>query len=209
MIITSTTRQYITNPLTLSTDLETLNIAEAIIDEYLPVMISGSVYSKTVVEEVITTVDFAGGLVVLPTDLSRVKNYYQYLAVEILDGINAGLILPVVSSEDNNLNVAVDNLVNDTGVTCKIYQPGKLPRKFDLKMGVTKSIPAEVRQAAALQAKYLLENSEILTSQTFKSESESTGSYSYTLGGVGDGDMVIMPHAVKKLLDGLNMYQFI
>lgn len=206
MIQTTSIRQYTPTSYLADYSMEDVNLAEMLIDSYIPTYRSNNMYAKSIVRDSIVEVDFVDSKIVLPD--SQAKNYYQYANVEILSGSLAGELLSVISSEDNLLTVNTLSLPNETGVTVKISQIGKFPFFCDYKQTI-KTIPNTIRQAAILQLKYLAENKETMNSILLKSETESTSSYSYTLGGMGDEESILLSPVVKKLIDSLGLYQIV
>jgi len=205
-----TDRQYILasditdNP---EISLSMFNTAERMIDDLLPEFRSLHVFAKSNIEVLTLNVDIVSNQIVLDSSYSKEKNYFAFCVVEILEGINRGIKIPVVSSENSTLILgATLNDISDIDV--KIYQLGKAPFYSDYKSGY-KTINENIRQATIYQAKYLTENEGNLNAIQFKSETESTSSYSYTLATESESLNNLYPSIVKKLINSLGFIQVV
>jgi len=210
MIQTTTLRQYINSNFIDENgySFENANLAEMIVDNYIPTYRSGLPFAKSYGREQVVDVDFVDGGVVLPASYDTTKNYYQFCNIEILSGSLNGETLSVVSSVDNKLSTNTVSLPEETTTTVKISQIGKFPFICDYKSSI-KTIPNTLREACKLQLQYITENSEHLNSVNMKSETESTGSYSYTLGDSMSSESIMISPVVKKLIDSLGLYQIV
>jgi hypothetical protein len=201
MQITTTLRQYFnTTAQELEDNRDLFNLVEALIDNYVGEKLINRITSKAnQLKRVYEEPDFtiANNQITLVNEDQDYwqKNTFQFCIVEVLEGQNKGLF-PIVKSEDNVLTLATNNSPLFTAF--EVYQLGNFPRMADYNRGY-KKIPQEIQQACFYLAKYLLENKEVLESVTFQSETQSTGSYSYSLAD-GSKDLT-MPVYITRVLD--------
>lgn len=201
----STNRQYILNPNELEIDFLILNLAEQMIDDLLPVYRTGKRESKSVNGSIVVKVDIVSNKIILPEELLRETNYYQYLIVENLKN---GEIYPIKSSEGGELTHNYSNLSNQTDLKVKIYQLGKMPMKMHFKEGI-KSIPTQIREASLWQAKYLYKNQDLLEDIQFESASEGVSSASYKIATNFQAIDRLYSGVAKSIVKSLGFYQTI
>jgi hypothetical protein len=200
-MITKTLRQYFSKTAQeLDDNRDLFNLVESLIDNYCGVKLNDTIYGKAYSpngESAKTFTDFTiSGNELTLTDETFDKNTFQFCVVEPLEGDFTGLI-PVISSDDNVLTLAIDSQPDFTA--CEIYQLGTFPRYADFNNGY-KKIPEDIRQACFLLSQYLLNNQSVLDSITFQSENQSTSSYSYSLASGGNANLT-MPVYISNLLN--------
>lgn len=199
-------RQYVTNTqITQITDLVTgditdklINRAESMIDSYIADFYEGGLakFNNSIFVFTSTQGTFTSTTLTLTTT-SYSTNYFQYNVIEILEGSNKGLIIPVESSAGGVLTFT--SVAGLTGqIACKTYQLGKFPMAKDCS--TYKAIPRIVIEAVAYQVEFLVKNGKKTNKQTKKSESIGDN-YSYTLGDTDTISNRISPIAMD-LLDG-------
>jgi len=202
-MITSSLRQYFTLDKAYSAeDKELINLSELIIDNYLPVFLNSSIFSKSYQLETVYT-----DITITDTDILTLnnqsttyrKNMFQYGIVEVLSGKYLGLKIPVNESDDNVLSLNLSENISFSNI--KIYQLGKFPIYGDFRNGF-KTVPEVIRESVYLQFNYLKENKKFLNRIKYTSETQSTNSYSYNLGSGNSNlnNLQIAPKA-KMLLD--------
>ena len=198
-MITTTHRQYLKPSLAeLDTNFSIYNLAEFLVDNYVGVksyaQINGRANQANLIFE---SADFTiSATTVTLTDKTYSKNAFKFCVIQVLEGVDEGLLVPVLSSDDNILTIATNNLLNFT--TFKIYQIGNFPRTMDIT-GDYRTIPNEIKQATQLLFNYLVENESVVTGLNLKSESQSTSSYSYTL--ADNSQNLLLPIQVTSLLN--------
>lgn len=196
-----------------------IDLAEELIDTYCATYIRPSLRAPFYDTESILTATFnsTNGTFVLNGNESLETNYLKYTNVEVLSGVDGeeGLVLPVKNS--TNLTISVGNYAElSNGIkTIRLFQLGKFPRIGDCEVNASneyyKIIPIKVRQAAAYQTLFILQNPALFdnsASGEFKSESIGTrGQYSYVredkanLSPNVQLEQMISPQAKKLLLE--------
>jgi hypothetical protein len=182
-----------------------LNKAEIMIDAYCADFYEGplSKFYKNVVEYFPANTSWTTTSVTLLPNNGASDNYYNFTVIELLDGSNKGLIIPVTSSNGNVLSfTAVPGLSGL--IACRVYQLGKFPMLKDVQ--TYKSIPSQLAQAVAFQCEFLLKNAKKINSGKSKKSEYIGENYSYT-----DNDLSsdtignrIAPMA-RDLLDGMGL----
>lgn len=154
-----------------------INRAEAMIDGYVADFYQGglSKFSKNILEFQSSDTSFDATSLTLSGN-GYSTNYFQYQVIELLEGSNKGLIIPVTQSLGGILEF--ESISGLTGqIACKIYQLGKFPMIKDCQ--TFKAIPREIVEAVAYQVEFLFNNKKKTNKRTKKSESIGEN-YSYT-----------------------------
>jgi len=198
-MITTTHRQYLKPSLAeLETNCSIYNLAEFLVDNYVGVKSYAQIDGKSSqFDLVFVAAEFSLTTTTLTiTGKSYPKNTFKYCVIEVLEGADEGLVIPVTSSDDNVLTLATDTPLTFTAF--KIHQLGNFPRVMDVILDF-KTVPKEIRQAATMLFDYLMENESVITGLNLKSENQSTSSYSYTL--ADNSQNLLLPIQVTSLLN--------
>lgn len=164
----------------LSTDIsdKLINRAESMIDSYCGDFYEGSFVrafnQSTSIEAANTT--FTDTTLTVSPNPGNSDNYYTYTVIELMEGNKKGLIIPVLSSNNNQLSFATVAGLSGQ-IACRIYQLGKFPMYKDTYP--RKSIPREIIEAVAYQVDFLFKNAKKINQNSKKSESIGEN-YSYT-----------------------------
>jgi len=154
-----------------------LNRAESMIDSYIADFYEGSfrkALGQTISLEATCTYFTDTTLTITPNP-GNSDNYYTYTVIELMDGDKKGLLIPVSSSNNNEL--AFDSVAGLTGqIACRVYQLGKFP--MDKDTYPRKSIPREIIEAVAYQVEFLFKKGKKINQNSKKSESIGEN-YSY------------------------------
>jgi hypothetical protein len=183
-----------------------LNRAELMIDMYVADFYQGplSKFFKASLEFLPSQTSWTTTTVTLSPNGGYSNNYFAYTVIELLDGSNKGLIIPVISSNNNVLTFeAVPGLSGL--IACRVYQLGKFPMVKDVQ--TYKSIPSQIAHAVAYQCEFLHKQGTKTNSGKTKKQESIGENYSYT-----DGDLAsdvignrIAPLA-RDILDGLGLH---
>lgn len=198
-MITKTHRQYLKPSIVeLEANFRLYNLAESLVDDYVGVKSYAQIDGKAIQFDLVF---IAAEFLLTPTTLtitgkSYSKNTFKYCVIEVLEGANEGLIIPVTSSLDNVLTLATDTALSFTAF--RIYQLGNFPRVMDTT-GNFKYIKQEIVDATKMLFDYLVENETVITGLNLKSESQSTSSYSYAL--ADNSQNLLLPITVTQLLN--------
>lgn len=183
-----------------------LNRAELMIDMYVADFYQGplSKFFKPVMEFQPAQTSWTTTSVTLSPNSGYSDNYFTYTVLELLNGNDKGLIIPVISSNNNVLTF--ESVPGLSGlIACRVYQLGKFPMVKDVQ--TYKTIPSQISQAVAYQCEFLYKQGS-KTNAGVGVISESIGeNYSYTAGDLSTDTIGnrIAPLA-RDILDGMGLH---
>lgn len=137
-------------------------------------------------------------------------DYFTYCEVEIIGGTNKGQKRRISAYDKSTNTVTVSSAFSSAIDNTSVYvirQLGKFPRREDVHHIDTedkyyKTIPEAVTRATLAQLEYIIEKGDDFFAGASEYQSESIGSYSYTMKEGRSANRLISPHA-KELLRGI------
>lgn len=187
---------------------QVINQAEMLIDN-LTADFLGDVLQKAYVGDILYTALEATlyhDRIEIPS-INLKEGEYSKMNVEILEGNQEGKIFYIKNNFANIINIDTDleETFTPLEVGIRIFQLGKYPMQKDVRDMETrlyKLIPREIKQAVAVQAKFIKDNPDLFTTVLLQSESIGQN-YSYTAGRQGENIERLYAPGARQIVSAL------